>query len=404
MGCSTAYYLTRHPSYDPTIHRITLIEATAIAGGASGKAGGLLALWAYPSCIVPLSFRLHAELADEHNGPERWGYRGIHCGQLAANGRPKPAARNVNAKELGADEHLAAPAQRSPATLGTLRAAGVPEDLDWCVAETIMAYEAMGDPATTAQVHPYQFTMSMAELARSKGLAIVHGSVSQINYGSGAVESISYVDKSTGRMETINAAVAVLAAGPWTRSIFPSAPISALRAHSVTIRPTRPVSAYALFTEIGLSADYYSGGSDAKGKRKAGSLRTVSPEIYARPNNEVYACGEGDTLVAVPASTDLVQVDETRCQNIIDYVSSISDELRYGEVTARQACYLPNVTGPTSGPLIGETGIGGLLMATGHTCWGIQNAPATGKLISELVFDGRFISANIASLDPRHVL
>jgi glycine/D-amino acid oxidase-like deaminating enzyme len=130
----------------------------------------------------------------------------------------------------------------------------------------------------------------------------------------------------------------------------------------------------------------------------------VTPEIYARPNNEAYACGEGDTLVPLPKSTEEVETDEVRCQDIIDYVSSISDELRDGTVTAKQACYLPNVEGRAKGPLIGPTRIKGLLLAAGHTCWGIQNGPATGKLISEFVFDGKALSANIETLDPRQVL
>lgn len=69
----------------------------------------------------------------------------------------------------------------------------------------------------------------------------------------------------------------------------------------------------------------------------------------------------------------------------------------------KQACYLPSVVGG-NGPLIGETGVRGLLMATGHTCWGIQNSCATGKLISEFVFDGKAKSAKIGGLDPRTVL
>ncbi|KAK1766109.1 FAD dependent oxidoreductase-domain-containing protein, partial [Phialemonium atrogriseum] len=84
IGCTTAYYLTRHPKFDPSLHRITLLEATAIAAGASGKAGGLLALWAFPSCLVPLSYRLHADLAREHGGADRWGYRRLGCGGLSA--------------------------------------------------------------------------------------------------------------------------------------------------------------------------------------------------------------------------------------------------------------------------------------------------------------------------------
>lgn len=97
--------------------------------------------------------------------------------------------------------------------------------------------------------------------------------------------------------------------------------------------------------------------------------------------------------------------DDARCQDIIDYVSSISDELRDGEVLVRQACYLPNVTAASGGgPLVGETGVKGVLMAAGHTCWGIQNGPGTGKLISEIIFDGKALSAKIGGLDPRNVL
>lgn len=63
IGSTTAYFLSHHEKFDKERDSITLLEATQIAGGASGKAGGLLALWAYPSCIVPLSYRLHREVS-----------------------------------------------------------------------------------------------------------------------------------------------------------------------------------------------------------------------------------------------------------------------------------------------------------------------------------------------------
>ncbi|KAL8383058.1 hypothetical protein RB595_006694 [Gaeumannomyces hyphopodioides] len=86
MGCTTAYYLTRHPKYNPEIHTITIVEAAGIASSASGKAGGLLGLWAYPEETVPLSYRLHRELADEHDGGNRWGYRRLQgCGTIRVN-------------------------------------------------------------------------------------------------------------------------------------------------------------------------------------------------------------------------------------------------------------------------------------------------------------------------------
>ncbi|KAI9669843.1 MAG: hypothetical protein M1817_004584 [Caeruleum heppii] len=403
IGSTTAYFLTRHSSYDPAFHDITLLEATAIAGGASGKAGGLLALWAYPSSIVPLSYRLHAELAKEHGGSESWGYRRVHSGQLEAKGRPLIANENRK-NDTGANGHSVSLQKRSQHALGTLRAAGVPKDLDWVAADCVRAYEEMGGPDTTAQVHPHQFTTAMIQLAEQKGAKIQLGSVKTIGYEDGVVRRVTYIDKATSKSTTLPATDVILCAGPWTRTIYPRAPISALRAHSVTIRPSRPVSAHVLFTEIALPPGFKRTGESTAPKGSMKSSTTVTPEIYARPNNEVYACGEGDTLVTLPNSSDLVEVDERRCQDILDYVGSISDEMRDGEVTARQACYLPTVQAAASGPLIGETGVKGLLMAAGHTCWGIQNGPATGRLMSEFVFDGKAKSADVRSLDPRRVL
>lgn len=43
-------------------------------------------------------------------------------------------------------------------------------------------------------------------------------------------------------------------------------------------------------------------------------------------------------------------------------------------------------------------------MAAGHTCWGIQNSCATGKVMSEYVFEGRARSADVGELDPGLVM
>jgi glycine/D-amino acid oxidase-like deaminating enzyme len=40
-------------------------------------------------------------------------------------------------------------------------------------------------------------------------------------------------------------------------------------------------------------------------------------------------------------------------------------------------------------PLIGPvTGAPGVFLATGHASWGILNAPATGRMVSEMILDG----------------
>ena len=51
--------------------------------------------------------------------------------------------------------------------------------------------------------------------------------------------------------------------------------------------------------------------------------------------------------------------------------------------------------------MLGRTSVPGLFVAAGHTCWGIQNGPGTGKLMSEFVFDGAAKSADVDKLDPR---
>ncbi|KAA8620479.1 FAD dependent oxidoreductase [Pyrenophora tritici-repentis] len=377
IGSTTAYFLSHHPAFNKETDTITLLEATKVAGGASGKAGGLLGLWAYPSCIVPLSYKLHQELASKHNGAERWGYRAVHCGQVDMYGvLAKKSSKEGDGDVNGKSNHVSLQ-KRTQKAMSLLRAAGVPKDLDWVAAEGMQSYEEMGTPLTTAQVHPYLFTTSMAQLAEERGVRILFGSATSINQdGNNTVTSVSYKpkDSDTEQIQTLPATTVILTAGPWTQTIWSPSPISALRAHSITIRPSRPVSAYALFTSITLPTSP----TNKRGE-------TVTPEIYARPNNEVYACGSGDHLVPLPTSSDLVACDESRCDEIFEQVASVSEELRDGEVTAKQACYLPE----------------GLLMGAGHTCWGIQNGPATGKLLSEIVWEGEARSAEIGGLDPR---
>lgn len=326
----------------------------------------------------------------------------MNCGQIDMVGRSsKDETNKVNKGEEEKDgegnaAHVSLQ-KRTEKAKKLLRAKGVPGDLDWIDGEGIRAYEEMGTPETTAQVHPYLFTTAMAKLAEEKGVQVVYGSATKILQENGAVKGVTYTPKdstTTTESKTLQADTIILTAGPWTPTIHPS-PISALRAHSVTITPSRPVSAYALFTSITPPPS-----SSTTNKKKHHSTQPATPEIYARPNNEIYACGDGDSLVPLPPTTADVQVDLARCQQVIDQVCSVSEELRNGSVTVRQACYLPNVRGG-EGPLVGKTSVRGLLMGTGHTCWGVQNAPATGKCLAEEVWEGGVKSAEIKKLDPR---
>ncbi|KAF7958025.1 hypothetical protein EAE96_003592 [Botrytis aclada] len=398
IGCTSAYYLTRHPSYNPSTTKITIIEAQSIASAASGKAGGLLALWARPASIVPLSYKLHAELAKEHDGAKRWGYRQLHCGSIGAKAR---LISEADPKEPTENEGEAW--KKLPKTdmkkQKKYQGCDIPSTLDWFENDNVKWYSEMGTPETTAQVHPYQFTTSMADLAVEKGVEIIYGSVTAIDYTGNHVKGVTYEDKETKHIHMLPANDVILSAGPWTSHVWPEAPITSQRAHSVVIEAE--VSPWAVFTEIDLPKGFGRKSEDGAKKRKHDKM--VNPEMYARPDGTVYACGEGDERIPLPKSSNLVVCDESSCDDILDYVGSISDPLRNGKVLVRQACYLP-LASSGGGPLIGHTGIRGLFLAAGHTCWGIQNSCATGKLMSEFVFDGEAKSADIQSLDPRKFL
>ncbi|KAI0801696.1 FAD dependent oxidoreductase [Xylaria sp. FL0064] len=449
IGTTTAYYLTRHPSFNPLIHHITLVEATSIAAGASGKAGGLLGLWAYPMCMVPLSYRLHAELAAEHDGPARWGYRRLECVQIAATvkSRAKSKARkSTSSKAKRANKQEGTPAlqqmqqehgtshasdgspalspgvkqseqvldlaqqkaegkdwQKLPkqdqATTTLMRQSVLPANLDWINSELVDEYAEMGleGYTETAQVHPHQFTTSMADLAHSAGVDIrLNAKVTKIGLSHGSVKSVEYIDRVTGSPRTmLGVTDVVVAAGPWCSSLLPQTKVEGLRAHSVVFEAD--VTPYAVFTSISLPGNWI-----PRHRQRRVHNGHVDPEVYARPG-EVYACGECDPTVPLPETADLVEVDEAQCDDIAAYIGTVSKTLKAAPVLAKQACYMPRHVRPgqESTPLVGSTAIKGLWVAAGHTCWGIQNGPATGKLMSEFIFEGAAKSADIAELDPR---
>lgn len=448
IGCTTAYFLTRHPSYDPELHSVTLLEASSIAAGASGKAGGLLGLWAYPECLVPLSYRLHQELAAEHNGAERWGYRRVGCGKVSAivktpgtKHQPQPEPPEDSLTESTDSISEALPIQstipddakqedkdweklpkQDEKAASMFQPSLLPPDLDWIDSALVQDYDEMGIPGATetSQVHPFQFTTAIADLAREKGVDIrLRAKVTKINHSKSGVQNVEYEDRETSEIRSVeNVTDVIVAAGPWTGKILPRSKVEGLRVHSVVF--DADVSPYAVFTDIQLPTDYVPEHRANMGQRRR-HRGNVDPEIYARPGNEAYACGEcvrlwqlsvhlitysigePDSATPLPEAADLVQCDEAQCDDLIAYIGTVSSVLGSASIKTKQACYIPRHMrfGDERGPLIGQTSVPGLWIAAGHTCWGIQNGPATGCLMAELIFDGVAKSADIAKLDPK---
>ena len=96
-----------------------------------------------------------------------------------------------------------------------------------------------------------------------------------------------------------------------------------------------------------------------------------------------------------------------RLKVVCDRVSPI---LASSRVLSSQACFRPVTEDGL--PLIGAfPGAPGAFVATGHSVWGILNAPATGEAVAELVLNGAtravdlspFDPARLAAIDPRPI-
>src|SRR5580704_663701 len=126
IGASIAYFLGCRGV------KATVIEGTGVACAASGKSGGFLARdWCEGTPLAALahrSFDLHAELSDTID--DDWGYRRLDTyGGFASE----------------SDSH---------------RRYRSSHELDW-FSSGVTVSQALGSPATTAQVHPGQFTAAM---------------------------------------------------------------------------------------------------------------------------------------------------------------------------------------------------------------------------------------------------
>ncbi|KAA1471912.1 FAD dependent oxidoreductase [Dentipellis sp. KUC8613] len=382
IGCTTAFYLSRHPSN--TNAKIIVLEASKLgaAQGASGKAGGLIAKWAYPKELAKFSFEEHLRLAEEFGGTKRWGFRLMHVGEWEGRSQDAEEVRSA----YGEDEEDIEPTREEK---------GLPPDLNFMDESLSDSYTPMAPTGDTAQVHPYFFTSSMLRLAMEKGVEFIKGRVVGVDIASEAVTGVRYVVPDTTDEISLPADTIILAAGPWSTALIPSLPITSTRAHSIVIRPPPSLPAdaippYALFASVTLGS--------------SPGPKNVNLEIYPRADPTIYVCGPGDSK-PLPRTVDDVVWEPSACEDIWKWVSTsgIVKSWALGKVVRQQACYLANVqTG--GGPIIGEvTGIKGLIVATGHTCWGISNATGTGKAVSELVLEGKIKSMNLSRLAPGSV-
>ena len=112
----------------------------------------------------------------------------------------------------------------------------------------------------------------------------------------------------------------------------------------------------------------------------------------------------------LPLDPAAVAADEGAHARLEALCRNISPVLAAAPIKARQACFRP--VSEDGLPFIGAvSGVDGAFVATGHSVWGMLNAPATGEAMSELVLEGAarhvdlapFAPGRLPALDPARI-
>jgi glycine/D-amino acid oxidase-like deaminating enzyme len=321
IGAATAYFLARRGA------AVVVVERHQVAGAASGKSGGFLALdWNGGTALDRLarrSFALHAALADELGNP--WLYRRLEtvAGHAGAAG---------------------------PATISG----------------------RIGTPETTAVVEPRAFTTGLMDAARARGAELVTGAVADLASADG--RAIAGVVLEDGR--TIAGEAVVIALGPWSilarrwRNGARGLPaVHGVKGHSLIFATAGRTPPAALFLEV-----------------QDGSGEVLTPEIFPRANGTVWACALSSTP-GLPLDPAEVAGDAGAHARLEALCRRLVPSLDEAPVVARQACFRPLTDDGL--PLMGAVpGRPGLYVATGHSVWGMLNAPGSGEAMAELILDG----------------
>jgi len=342
IGVAIAFFLSRRGA-EPIV-----IERHAVAGAASGKSGGFLALdWCRGTPLDRLarrSFALHAELAEDLGNP--WGYRRLET--FAGH-----AVENDTARRQG----------RRPWLSGSVTITG-----------------QLGSPQTTALVEPRAFTMGLMRAAEAQGVALRHGTIVALVRGpSGAISGVA-LDSG----EIVEGDAVVIALGPWSILATRWLPLPAVyghKGHSLVFETGEAIPAEALFLEY----------QEASGE-------ILAPELFARADGTTWVCAVS-SAGPLPIDPADVAADDGAHARLEALCRNISPALAAAPIVARQACFRPVTEDGL--PLIGAVpGVAGAYVATGHSVWGMLNAPATGEAMSELILDGQARRVDLAPFAP----
>ncbi|TWT11568.1 FAD-binding oxidoreductase [Reyranella sp. CPCC 100927] len=315
---------------------VIVIERTGLACAASGKSGGFLAL-------------------DWCDGSP-----------LQALARRSFALHAELARQIDGDWGY-----RRLDTYGGIAA------IDW-LSPQARRQRRLGSTDSTAQVHPGAFTAALMQAATAHGAVLRAGTVDGLVREDGAARGVVVDDA------VVSGDAVLIAMGPWSilaTQWLPLPAVFGLKGHSVVFETGAGGPAHAAFVDI---------------EEPSGDVQ--SPELFPRPDGTTYVCAISSEA-PLPVDPAAVAPDPGAIDRLTAICRQLSPALGRAPVQARQACYRPVTRDGL--PLIGAIpGVANAYIATGHSVWGILNAPATGEAMAELILDGAARTVDLRPFAP----
>jgi sarcosine oxidase subunit beta len=256
-------------------------------------------------------------------------------------------------RSLGVDVQLLTPEDAAEVAPGIA--------LDGLVGATFCPDDGIADPGG--------LTQGYATAARRAGAEIVFGTdVTGIEVQGGRAVGVRT------RTDLIEADVVVNAAGPWAGALAASAGIEL---------PLEPIPRMVVTT----------GPFEGMPSRRTLVIDAATSYYFHKEGDGVLTgMGGRDEVPSFDLSVDRRFVEEELLPTAVRVFPPIE---RAGIANMWAGLY--EMT-PDRHPIIGESPVPGLLLANGFSGHGFQHAPIVGKLLAELVVDGRAHSVDIASL------
>ncbi|UJO19899.1 Putative oxidoreductase [Fulvia fulva] len=406
IGCATAYYLSQSATTRPdSIH---LVEASdGLFDSASGKSGGFIAEdWFGPATasLGRLSFQLHQELADEHNGRQNWGYsRSTGISLVDGGGRSSSGGRQDT--EWLANGTSRAQAAQDPGVHEFVSGNGP----SWLRKRDGDAVDHIGEEGGVAQVDPLRLSHFLLDQCTSRGVHLHHPAraVQITTDPTGILSGITLRDSDSDDTEHhIPCTRLLISASAWTPQIF----ASLFRSSPTTIAVT-PYAGHSIVVKSPRwTREHETRGCHALLTTMQNSF---SPEIFSRVGEEIYIAGLNDSDLPLPEKASEAVPDPEAIEDLIAVAHTLpgrdGTDVSDLEVLREGLCFRPVTR--SGAPILTrmeDKELGGMRMAedggvyvcAGPGPWGISLGLETGLVMSEMI-EGKRTSADVRRLGLR---